>query len=187
MAAAITRRQLFRLDLPRIFAGLRSSQHQGTALRPFRPPGALPESAFVERCERCHECSDACPFGVIRHLGPAAGRAEGTPIIEPNRNPCRWCKEMDCIRACPSGALTFEAGGKVRPIGTAHLDSSTCLVSEGILCDECVSVCPEELSAMLLDGRKPQVDETKCVGCGLCAFHCPSTPVSLRIVDAQQS
>ena len=94
---------------------------------------------------------------------------------------------MDCIRACPSGALTFEAGGKVRPIGTARLDSSTCLVNEGILCDECVSVCPEDLSAMQLDGRKPQVDETKCVGCGLCAFHCPSTPVSIRIAAAERS
>ena len=181
MAAAITRRQFFRLDLPRIFAGLQKGQQDRTLQRPIRPPGALQESSFVDRCERCHKCSDACPFGVIQHLGPAAGWAEGTPVVDPNQNPCRWCKEMDCIRACPSGALTFAADGKVGPIGTARLDSSTCLVTEGILCDECVAVCPEDLSAMRLDGRRPHLDEALCVGCGLCVMHCPSTPTSIHV------
>jgi ferredoxin-type protein NapG/ferredoxin-type protein NapH len=182
MAADITRRQFFRLDLPRIFAGLQSGDRD-RSVQAIRPPGALKEEcSFLETCERCHKCSDACPFGVIRHLGPAAGTGEGTPFVAPNQNPCRWCADMDCIRACPSGALTYDADGNVPALGTALLEKSTCLVSEGILCDECVSVCPEDVAAARLVGREPHLDQTRCVGCGLCVLHCPSTPSSIRVI-----
>jgi len=92
---------------------------------------------------------------------------------------------MDCIRACPTGALAFGEDGSVAAIGKAVLDLSTCLTREGILCDECVTVCPSEVKAMRSAGREPVLDEDLCVGCGLCVFHCPSSPTSIRITPAR--
>ena len=149
----------------------------------MRPPGALAdEEVFLATCQRCGKCAEACPYGVIELLGPAAGRAEGTPVLEPAENPCRWCDSMDCVNACPSGALSLESDGNARPIGKATLHLDRCLTSQGILCDECAAVCPASVRAIRMVGRQPQLDEEVCVGCGLCAHYCASEPVAIDIV-----
>jgi len=61
-----------------------------------------------------------------------------------------------------------------------HFDS--CLVSQGILCDECAAVCPASVRAVRMVGRQPQIDADACVGCGLCAHYCAAEPVAIRIV-----
>jgi MauM/NapG family ferredoxin protein len=146
-----------------------------------RPPGALQDSqAFLDTCHRCQACSAACPYDVISHLGPAAGEEEGTPFIKPEENPCHWCPTMDCLEACPSGALAYNDKGCVDPIAKAELDLNACLTQQGILCDDCVSACPTSVKALKLHNLKPQLDLHKCVGCGLCSYYCPTTPVAIR-------
>ena len=139
------------------------------------------EEEFLQTCERCHQCAEACPFGVIEILGPGAGDAEETPVLDPERNPCRWCESMDCVRACPSDALSLGATGQPRPIGRATLDHDACLNAQGVLCDECATVCPSEVGAMEMVGRYPRLDDDACVGCGLCAYHCEATPTAIGI------
>ncbi|HIG52828.1 MAG TPA: 4Fe-4S dicluster domain-containing protein [Candidatus Latescibacteria bacterium] len=178
MAAKLSRRQFFRLGLGEWGALLGREEKWQTR---FRPPGVLDEEEFLQTCERCHQCAEACPFGVIEILGPGAGDAEETPVLDPERNPCRWCESMDCVRACPSGALSLGANGQPRPIGRATLDHDACLNAQGVLCDECVTVCPSEVGAMKMVGRYPRLDEDACVGCGLCAYHCEATPTAISI------
>ena len=185
MPTAISRRNLFRLRPRDVITLLHEAKNTGKNedVHPayIRPPGAREESAFLEMCTRCGKCAEACPHGVIQELGAVAGMAEGTPFLSPETHPCRWCSHLDCIRACPEGALSFEPDAAPRPIAKATLHIETCLNREGILCDTCVMICPPLVKAISLQNREPQVDSEKCVGCGLCAWHCESRPSSFTI------
>lgn len=73
----------------------------------------------------------------------------------------------------PSGAWlnrvhTFEAGGEAEP-AVVHFPKS-CLH-----CDDapCVTVCPTGASFKRSEDGIVLVDESKCMGCGLCAWACP--------------
>ena len=188
MGRGITRRQLFRLDLGAILAGVHAGD--GEARPVVRPPGALADEAvFVATCrggaDGCRACSAACSYGVVYHLGPEAGAAEGTPHMEPVTSPCHWCPTMDCVGACPTGALRLGPGESPRPIGTARLDLAACLTAQGILCDECATACPPQVRAVTVRfGRTPVLDADRCVGCGLCAFHCAAVPAAIAIEAA---
>ncbi len=193
MNAKITRRQLFRLKpsdvLDMVLKKEKPSEDQSHYSDIFRPPGAFgAEEEFLSLCEGCPHCSQACPYDVITHLGPASGVLEGTPVLDPNSsNPCRWCPEMHCVTACPTGALTLGHDNKSPPpIGKAVLNRETCLAEEGILCDRCAVTCPSGIKAISMVNRKPVLDREKCTGCGLCVLYCESTPISLRIVPVNR-
>lgn len=185
MGAELNRRQFLRLGLGDL-SSLMRQQRQPAGHSYLRPPGAQPdEETFLSACQRCHQCSAACPFDIIRHLGPAAGSAEGTPVLDPAETPCRWCSILDCVRACPSGALTLPQDGHARPIGKAEIDPARCLIGQGILCDECAAVCPSSIDALQMVARQPRVDPDTCVGCGLCAFFCQAEPAAVRITPVE--
>lgn len=192
MGTAISRRDLFRLR-PRDVASLvrdeyRSGSGRAEAVNPvyIRPPGAIPEPEFLDACTRCTKCVEACPHSVIEPLGVVAGPAGGTPALQPETNPCRWCPSMDCIRACASGALSFGSNAAPLPIARAVLNTETCLNRQGILCDTCVMICPPAAKALTMRNREPVLDPEKCVGCGLCAWHCESQPSSFSILPVIQ-
>ena len=187
----ITRRQLFRLRLGdftrEIGKAAAGEGDAGTGEEPFlRPPGALPdEDAFLGACERCHACADACPHGVVRQFGAAFGKLEGTPFIDPATIPCRWCEDMPCIEACPSGALRRDAGGAVPPIAKVALHLDACLTSQGVLCDTCAYRCPGKIRAIRMVNRRPVLDPDSCTGCGMCLFYCDAEPTAFEIVFAE--
>ena len=180
MSRTISRRQFFRL-MPAMVKSTDKPSNDPGDLHVVRPPGAMKDpQAFLDTCQRCKACSAACPYDVIGHLGPAAGMEEGTPFINPEKNPCRWCPTMDCIKACSSGALAFNDTGSVDAIAKAELDLNACLTQQGILCDDCVTACPTSVNALTLHNHKPQLDLQKCVGCGLCSYYCPTAPAAVR-------
>ncbi|MDA1274502.1 MAG: 4Fe-4S dicluster domain-containing protein [Verrucomicrobia bacterium] len=185
MPTGISRRNLFRLrpgDYLTLFREVTSPNAPKEAPRQFRPPGALSnEDEFLSVCDRCAECSIACPYQVIEHLGPIAGPAEGTPVLNPELNPCHWCASMDCIRACPSGALSFAPDDLVPPIGKASIQLELCLNEQGILCDTCAMQCPPGIKAITMKNRRPILDAAACVGCGLCAYHCEASPKAFKL------
>jgi len=188
MPAEFSRRNLFRLkptDLAQLWVKSRR-QEDGAGDRPeayIRPPGASKVAAeFLSLCERCHKCMEACPFDVIQLLGPVAGVAEGTPFLTPETQPCHWCPSMDCIHACPSGALSFGGNEKVAPIARAVINLDLCLVSQGVLCDTCAVRCPTEIKAIRMKERFPVLDAERCTGCGLCAYHCEAEPHAITIL-----
>lgn len=145
-----------------------------------RPPGALPEAAFLLTCHRCGNCISACEPRALRPLAATAGLAAATPAIDPVQVPCELCPETPCITACPSGALTPLESVLHARMGVAELQESTCLIAQERPCDFCVTACPVP-GALRLDGL-PQIDAQHCTGCGICVHVCPTMPKALRLV-----
>lgn len=160
---------------------------------PVRPPGSVPEQAFLQLCIRCGECFQACPNNVLQPLGFAQG-LEGlwTPYVVADWSGCEpSC--CNCGQVCPTGAiraLPLEEKRVVR-MGLAVLDPHTCLPLAGrescrLCVDECIAAgydaieflrvgteidafgLPVEDSGFLA----PVVVAHKCVGCGLCQTRC---------------
>jgi ferredoxin-type protein NapG len=150
--------------------------------RHFRPPGALPEPAFLAVCTRCGYCTEACPVHAIVSAVPSAGLAAGTPIIEPSVQPCVACEGMFCASVCPTGALVPPLDGWAKEkLGDLALDAERCIAFQGIECGVCVRVCPVGPDAMELDEKGRPVIRSGCVGCGVCVRACVTSPSSLAL------
>jgi ferredoxin-type protein NapG len=150
--------------------------------RHFRPPGALPEPAFLAACTRCGYCLDACPVDAIIKAPAAAGLAAGTPVIEPMTEPCIACEGMFCAAVCPTGALVPPLDGWARErLGTVTLDTERCIAYQGVQCGVCARVCPVGEAALYLDDAGRPVVTDACVGCGVCSRACVTSPTSLAL------
>ncbi len=149
---------------------------------PLRPPGMLHELLLVSHCIHCGKCVEECPADAIFPLGADWGAAAGTPAIDARKQPCVLCTGLRCSHVCPSGALVPTYVNNDVTMGWAKLDVSTCLTHHGQACTVCVEHCPRP-GALLLDGPHGElrVDESQCVGCGLCEHFCPTEPSSIRV------
>ncbi|MBJ19189.1 MAG: 4Fe-4S dicluster domain-containing protein [bacterium] len=172
-----------------LFAGPRRAR-SGFLLR---PPGARPESDFLDACVRCMRCADACPNGCIRFHGLSEGLEKAlTPYIHARSRGCIVCGK--CAEACPTGALKpFEtspegllAGVKM---GTARLNKSLCFSYNGRTCGACYRACPLPGTAMKIGlYEKPLLQEAdQCIGCGLCEQACLHLPQAIRVVPVSET
>ncbi|MFQ5590423.1 MAG: 4Fe-4S binding protein [Phycisphaerae bacterium] len=182
-------------DMPRrrlIFAGVMGVlfypfvRTSGRSTRDFssevvRPPGAVEELEFLERCIKCDQCVRVCPTNVLQ---PAAFEAgfEGlwTPILNFRMGHCQLhCTA--CGHVCPTGAIRrvsvaeklgsgeFLHSGPIK-LGTASFDVGRCLpYSKNIPCVVCEEVCPTSPKAIYTErelktvrgGRKMALSSTK--------------------------
>jgi len=148
--------------------------------RRIRPPGALAEADFLAACTRCEACVDACPVDAIVHV--AAGEFdEGTPHLELRQAACAVCTDIACSKACPDGALLPVPAATGIAMGKAILQPDSCYAFQGQFCDACVSVCPTQPAALILQDGLPDVLSRFCIGCGLCEQVCPTEPASIRV------
>lgn len=153
-----------------------------------RPPAALPEPDFLDRCIRCGECMKVCPTNGLQPTWLAAG-PEGmfSPVLTPRRGPC----ETDCNacgQVCPTGAiqplpLKEKHWAKV---GTALVHRERCLAwAENRRCVVCQEVCPYgSVNLVQVDGAAvpvPVVNALRCFGCGFCEQHCPTRVASIVV------
>jgi len=147
----------------------------------IRPPGALAEEKFVNRCVRCSECMKVCPTNGLQPALAEAG-IEGlwTPVLVPKIGECTQNCNL-CSKVCSTQAIQpFEIEDKTYIyIGTAVIDRSSCIVWNSgkscLVCDECCSY--HALYWKVVDGiRRPFVNEKKCTGCGICENACPIQP-----------
>lgn len=136
----------------------------------LRPPAAVAEATFLERCTKCGECAKACPYGAITTASLRLGRAAGTPIIDPSNAACRACPDRPCVYACAPRALEPTLPTR---IGTARIDPGACLAHRGEFCASCSERCTVPGAVVVTNGR-PRIDNSVCVGCGSCAFACPA-------------
>ena len=153
-----------------------------------RPPGALPEVAFLAACTRCGECVKICPPKAIITAPTDAGLAAGTPYIDARFQPCTVCPDMPCVTACPTGALTLPPGGwSGYRLGSLKLDPDRCIAFHGTACGVCARHCPVGERALALDeGGRPIIRVEGCVGCGVCVRACVTTPSSLALTPLEE-
>jgi len=168
--------------------------------RLLRPPGALDEKHFLERCIRCGECMKVCPNNALHPTFAQAGW-EGlwSPVLVPRVGYCESSCTL-CGQVCPTGAIweftSKEKGwvagkpsNELKPIriGTAFYDHGRCLpwsmATECIVCEEWCPTSPKAIYLVSVqvtaaEGqtktvRQPYVNPALCVGCGACEYACP--------------
>lgn len=159
-----------------------------------RPPGALTETEFVQRCIRCGNCMKVCPTNVLQPAGGHYGLAGlWTPRLEPAIGYCEYNCTL-CGQVCPTEAIAPLPlkNKKAWVMGIAVIDRKTCLPwAKGTPCIVCEEHCPVGDKAIKLDDvtvqgrrlRRPRIDETLCIGCAICVNKCPVRPVRAIRVD----
>ncbi|HMV01069.1 MAG TPA: 4Fe-4S dicluster domain-containing protein [Rhodocyclaceae bacterium] len=76
--------------------------------RRLRPPGALDEQDFLASCIKCGQCVQVCPVQAIKLADLVDGMGVGVPYIAARDQACDFsCDAIQCVLACPTGALTY--------------------------------------------------------------------------------
>lgn len=133
---------------------------------PLRPPWALAEAQFIERCTRCSACITACPQGIIiRGDG-------GFAAVDFSHGGCTFCGL--CVAACAPGALLRQP--EQPPWLYRAQIGEGCLAANGVMCRSCDDSCePRALRFRPQPGgiSLPLIDSASCTGCGSCVAPCP--------------
>jgi ferredoxin-type protein NapG len=169
----------------------------------LRPPGALREDDFLKACIKCGMCVEACPFDTLSLAKPKDNKPLGTPFFTPRDIPCYMCTDIPCVPVCPTNALDEKlvSTNNVLDInkaqmGTAIVDTKSCIAYWGIQCDACYRACPLLGEAIYLQydknertGKhaflKPIVNSDICTGCGLCELACVTQKASIIILPRE--
>lgn len=145
---------------------------------PFRPPWALAESDFVERCNSCGDCIPACPDGLI-----ASGRGR-LPQMDFTRGGCDFCGE--CVAACSTGALVLDESAAATPWAIKATIQPACLSLNAVICRSCGEVCDERAIRFQLElggVARPLLNSDQCTGCGACFAVCPIQAITLCSIN----
>lgn len=161
-----------------------------------RPPGALAGAAFTAACARCGQCVSACPYGTLRLAGMRDPAPVGTPWFAPRETPCYMCRDLPCVKACPTGALDPQLEDvRDARMGVAVVDPNACLSWQGLRCEVCFRECPENGRAITIETHPrglskhavfvPVIHPDACTGCGLCEKGCPTDEPAVRVADSK--
>lgn len=147
----------------------------------LRPPGAVDEALFLERCTKCSDCIKACPPGAI-----VAHAHDGMPVIFADQSPCLLCEDLPCITACAAEALVPVDQISAVSMGIAVISHRLCTAGQG--CHACVSRCPTHALAMDFVSMRLVISPESCVGCGICESVCKTVNdhVAIRVTAARQ-
>jgi len=157
----------------------------------IRPPGAVDEKIFLDRCVRCQECVRVCA-STGGCLQPAVFEAGWEGIWSPISVPAMGYCEFNCIlcsKVCPTEAiveLALEEKQKFK-MGTAHFDKTRCIPwysqEDCLVCEEHCPVPDKAIKFDIHEARGPDgtmrtvkfpwVNEELCIGCGICENKCP--------------
>ena len=140
----------------------------------LRPPGAVADLLFLERCTRCSDCAKACPHGAI-----VFDKRDGSPVIFPDLVACQLCEDLPCIAACETEALAAVSDRREVRMGLALVSERSCTAGQG--CHACVSRCPTVALSMNFEDMRLVVASESCVGCGICEQICKTVNDRLAI------
>ncbi|MFH1251668.1 MAG: 4Fe-4S binding protein [bacterium] len=160
--------------------------------RLIRPPGALTEDDFLERCIRCGECVRICATsGTCLPISVLETGLEGllTPLAKFRRGYCEINCNL-CGQICPTKAIQplSVPEKKKTKMGQAIFLKDRCipyrLYENCIVCEEhcptpdkAIKVLPSEYIDPVTGQKRtvnyPYIDESLCIGCGICENKCP--------------
>ncbi|MBD3295935.1 MAG: 4Fe-4S binding protein [Candidatus Omnitrophica bacterium] len=169
-------------------SGKKRRHRQGSLDSPvIRPPYPLKESEFIDRCIRCGNCMKVCPTNGLQPVMFEAGaQAIWTPRLVPEIGYCEYYCTL-CGNVCPTGAIvSLPRAEKIqKKLGVAKVHRHICIAwrdnAECIVCEEHCPVKEKaiKVDVITVDGRevkRPVVDTSLCVGCGICQNKCPVRP-----------
>ncbi len=141
----------------------------------IRPPWALPFAEFIDNCERCDACIQACLENIIfRGDG-------GFPEVDLTRGECVFC--TDCVKACEAGAFHTEELKEENAWNLSVSILPSCLSLNAVVCRVCGDNCDTQAISFRLQVGGisiPEIAQDKCTGCGACLFSCPNNAVSIK-------
>jgi polyferredoxin len=154
--------------------------------RLIRPPGALAELHFLERCIRCGECMKVCPNNALHPTFMEGGlEALWTPVLVPRVGYC----EPHCVlcgQVCPTGAIweitEAEKLGKA-PAAAGAATPSAASPSNPSVPAPPPAGNPIKIGTAFYDlGRcLPWAMATDCI---VCEEWCPTSPKAIYLVNA---
>lgn len=142
-----------------------------------RPPWAVDEIAFIERCTRCDRCIDVCPTGILVRMDG------GFPGVDFTRGECTFC--TDCVKHCEPRALVRD-DAQARPWVIVAEIGASCLAASSVECRVCGEACPAgaiRFRPQLGGVARPQLDAARCTGCGACVAPCPTRAIAMQATD----
>lgn len=161
---------------------------------PVLPPGALSARRFATRCTACQLCVAKCPNGVLRPGTDMLTLMQ--PVMSFERGACRPECNV-CSQVCPSDAITpiSVEDKSATQIGHAVWVSKNCVVlTDEVSCGNCARHCPAGAIEMVPRDPKddtspmvPAVNESRCIGCGMCEYVCPARPFSAIYVEGHET
>lgn len=176
----LTRKDFIKSGFLKMFRFLGDSiiEKIGGDYSPIRAPGAIDEKLFIDTCQKCGKCIEACHQESIRFSGIEAGFLAGFPVIVPSEKPCFVCNDLSCTKSCPSGALQIVPRNEIK-MGIAVVNDK-CITYSGKECNICMISCPFPGEAILIDeSLHPEIKDS-CVGCGLCEYFCKYKAITIK-------
>jgi ferredoxin-type protein NapF len=156
----------------RAFLRGRSPRYNKKALR---PPWSLPIEIFIEQCERCDACRQACPENII-----IKGDA-GYPEVDFSKGECTFCG--NCVESCQADAFSTQENMPGNAWATQVAVLETCLSINKITCRSCGDHCDTGAIRFQLQvggSAIPIIQHDRCTGCGACVFICPSQSLEIK-------